>query len=508
MIISEIQYKLATWTTADPTRRIDRLLRLIAHPVWLEEAARITLSSKGAHTPGTDGVRKQGFIGNLANELKVIREELLSGTYKPSPARRIYIPKANGKMRPLGIPTIKDRVVQRAMLMAMEPIWESDFHRLSYGFRPERSVHHAIRTIKIQMTDNPAGTKGRWVIEGDLSSYFDTVHHRILIKAIRKRICDKRFLTLLWDTMKAGHIDKGLFCAASEGVPQGGVISPLLSNIMLNEFDQYLEKKYLGNKARKDRWYQNHSIKIGRSSVEKNGWKWKPAVAYCRYADDFVVIIKGSKIQAELIREECKEVLEGKLKLTLNMEKTKITHANDGFVFLGHRLIRKRNKKGVMRITSTIPRKKSKDFAHNIAKTLSSGYGDNKIGVVKSLNKRLMGWKNFYQFIDQKAKVFNHIDSVAFWKLAYWLGRKYKRRMKPIMRLYFKRPTKEMAKTLVLAGRNERGIWETVHLKRLLGNGSKRFCWKIPKENPYMRREKRNTITSRYQDVAMALTSI
>jgi group II intron reverse transcriptase/maturase len=328
-----MQRKLATWAATDPSLRIQRLLRLITQPEWLAEAARITLS-KGAHTPGVDGVNKTMLQARLAVELQILRDELLSGHYQPLPARRVYIPKSNGKLRPLGIPALRDRIVQRAMLMAMEPIWESDFHTLSYGFRPERSVHHAIRTVKLQLTDC-GETRGRWVIEGDLSSYFDTVHHRLLMKAVRRRISDARFMTLLWKTIKAGHIDVGLFRAASEGVPQGGVISPLLSNIMLNEFDQYLHERYLSGKARKDRWYWNNSIQRGRSTAVRENWQWKPAVAYCRYADDFVLIVKGTKAQAEAIREECRGVLEGSLKLRLNMDKTKITHVNDGFIFLG-----------------------------------------------------------------------------------------------------------------------------------------------------------------------------
>ncbi len=136
------------------------------------------------------------------------------------------------------------------MLMAMQPIWESDFHRLSYGFRPERSVHHAIRTIKLQLQDgDESSVSGRWIIEGDLASYFDTVHHRLLMRAVRKRIADQRFLALLWRLIKAGRVDHGLFRAASEGVPQGGVLSPLLSNIMLNEFDQWMETNYLSKQS-------------------------------------------------------------------------------------------------------------------------------------------------------------------------------------------------------------------------------------------------------------------
>lgn len=332
---------------------------------------QITLSAKGAHTPGVDGVNKAKLQAGLAAELQKLRDELLSGHYQPLPARRVYIPKSNSKQRPLGIPTLRDRIVQRAMLMAMEPIWESDFHTLSYGFRPERNVHHAIRTVKLQLTDC-GETRGRWVIEGgDLSSYFDTVHHRLLMKAVRSRISNLRFMDLLWKTIKAGHIDAGLFRAASEGVPQGGVISPLLSNIMLNELDQYLHKRHLSGKARKDRWYWNNSIQRGRSTAARENWQWKPAVAYCRYADDFVLIIKGSKAQAEAIREECRSVLEVSLKLRLNMEKTQITHVNDRFVFLGHRIIRKRSRYGEMRVVSTIPRDKAKNFAASLTALLS-----------------------------------------------------------------------------------------------------------------------------------------
>ena len=212
---------------------------------------------------------KHHLQGRLGNYLRELRLELQSGNYQPMPARRIYIPKANGKQRPLGIPTLRDRIVQRAMLMAMEPIWENDFHSLSYGFRPERSVHHAIRTVRLQLTDS-TDTRGRWVIEGDLSSYFDTVHHRLLMKCVRKRISCNGFLDLLWRFIKSGHVERNLFCATHQGVPQGGVISPLLSNIMLNEFDQYLHQRNLSKKARKDRWYLNYSIKIGRRSAIEN----------------------------------------------------------------------------------------------------------------------------------------------------------------------------------------------------------------------------------------------
>ena len=500
-----MQHKLATWSAADKERRFDRLLRIIADRSWLQEAARVTLTSKGAKTPGIDGMDKQAIEANLTNELAQLRAELLAGSYRPEPARRVYIPKANGKQRPLGIPTLRDRIVQRAMLMAMEPIWESDFHRLSYEFRPERSVHHAIRTVKLQLQDSTY-TKGRWVIEGDLTSYFDTVHHKLLMMSLRKRICDQRFLNLVWRMIKAGHVDRGLFRAASEGVPQGGVISPLLSNIVLNEFDHWLDSEYLSKKARKDRWAWNFGIQQQRPIAVRKNRQWKPGVAYCRYADDFVVIVKGTKAQANAVREQCQGFLEGGLKLTLNMAKTHVTHVNDGFTFLGHRVIRKRGPRGTMRPVTTIPKDKLRNFAARLAKELSSNYSENKIDLVEKLNRQLAGWANFYRFTDYTAIMYGKVDRVVFWKLAYWLARKYRTSLKSLMRQWIRRPANGTALTWVLFGRRGNGNLCGITLRRLVTSRKDQFRWRNPSINPYLRVDDgRSTVTSRYRDVAMAM---
>jgi hypothetical protein len=211
---------------------------------------------------------------------------------------------------------------------------------------------------------------------------------------VRKRIRDARFLSLLWKFIKAGHIDKGMFLAASEGVPQGGVISPLLSNIMLNEFDRWLETKYLSKKTRSDRWSWNFSIKNQRPIAIRENRQWKPAVAYCRYADDFVLVVKGNKAHAEAVREECRLFLERNLKLTLNMDKTHITHVDDGFTFLGHRIIRKGGSRGTRRPVTTIPKEKFKHFASKIVKELSGNYSENKIDFVESLLQNAKSAKN------------------------------------------------------------------------------------------------------------------
>lgn len=498
-----MQRKLATWTATNDKRRVNRLLRVISHPLWLTKAAETTLSSKGARTAGVDGINKDNLQEGLKEYLEEIRNDLLSGNYKPSPTRRIYIPKTNGKQRPIGIPTLRDRIVQRAMLMAMEPIWENDFHSLSYGFRPERSVHHAIRTVRIQLTDG-SYTKGRWVIEGDLSSYFDTVHHRLLMKCVRKRISCKRFNNLLWLFIKAGHIDKNLFCATSQGVPQGGVISPLLSNIMLNEFDQYLDNIYLSKKARKDRWYWNHSIKIGRKPAIEENRQWKPAISYCRFADDFILIIKGTKAEAELVRDQCRTFLEEELKLTLNMDKTKITHINDGFTFLGHRIIRKRGSNGNMVVVTGIPKEKARAFSFALNKELSGDLNCSMIDKVEKLNQKIRGWAQFYRYTDFTAKVYGKIDNVVFWKFTKWLARKHKCRIKPLLIKWYKRPAPELSKTWVLFGKTDKGNMCGISLLRLVGSTKQLFKWRLPESNPYLRVENRKTITSYYADVAMA----
>jgi len=509
LIIGEMQGKLAKWSTAEKSRKFDRLLRIIASKEWLAEAARITLTSSGANTSGVDGVDKRSLVSNLPGELRYIRSELLTGTYQPLPAKRVYIPKANGKLRPLGIPSLRDRIVQRAMLMVMEPIWESDFHRNSYGFRPSRSVHHAIRTVRFQLQDGGKdNTVGRWVIEGDLASYFDTVHHRLLMKCLRCRISDQRFLALLWKFIKAGCIDRGLFRAASEGVPQGGVISPLLSNIMLHEFDEWMERNYLNNKARKDRWAWNFGILKKRPIALRENRQWRPAVSYCRYADDFVVAVKGTKAHARELREAIRSFLEDTLKLTLNMEKTHITHVDDGFVFLGHRIIRKRGPRNTMRPVTTIPWEKYRGFTHKLVRELSGNYSENRIDMIERLNRKLAGWANFYCFTDYTATVFRKLDRIIFWKFGHWLGKKYRSSLKNLMRDHVRVPKDNSAKTWVLQGRNSRGKHYQIALRRLVSSRKRQFRWRNPDGNPYLHSNaERSSIESNYDHIAFALSN-
>ena len=275
---------------------------------------------------------------------------------------------------------------------------------------------------------------------------------------------------------------------------------------MLHEFDCWLEAKYLNKKARKDRWAWNFGIQQGRPITVRENREWKPAVAYCRYADDFVVIVKGTKAHAEAIREECRAFLEGKLKLTLNMEKTHITHVNDGFVFLGHRIIRKRGSSGRMAVVTTIPKEKAKAFAHRLSKALSGDHDLAKVDMVDRLNRQLRGWAAFYKYTDFTATTFRHVDHVVFWKMAHWLARKYRSRIKPLMRSWYRAPVVGQAKTWFVHGVSERGHRVGKALHRLVSSPKGQFRWRNPEANPYIfREEPRKTITSRYRDVAMAM---
>ncbi len=215
--------------------------------------------------------------------------------------------------------------------------------------------------------------------------------------------------------------------------------------------------------------------------------------------------MKGSKQEAEAIRNQCHDFLKGKLKLTLNMEKTHITQVNDGFVFLGHRIIRKRGPKGNMRVVSSIPNGKARTFARSLSKELSGDYSNSKIDKVEKLNQKLKGWAKFYQHTDYTAKTYSKIDRVVFWNLAHWLACKHHCSIKSLMMKWCKRPAPAKAKTWVLYGRNNQGNLCGISLYRLVSSPKLPFRWRLHEMNPYLREEIRNTVTSHHADVAMAV---
>ncbi len=226
-----------------------------------------------------------------------------------------------------------------------------------------------------------------------------------------------------------------------------------------------------------------------------------------------MLIIKGSKAQAEAIRKECRGVLEESLKLKLNMDNTRITHVNNGFIFLGHRIMRKRSRYGDIRVVSTIPHDKARNFATSLTPLLSGNYSESKIYMAEVLNRKLKGLATFYQFIDFKSKVFSYIDRVVFWKLAHWLARKYRVGIKTLMRHWRKPPKPGKSKTWVLFSKTNNGKLSGKILYRLVRQGKKLFRWRLPEGNPYLRTEVINTYTSRtytsrFTEVAMAFASV
>jgi len=254
--------------------RIRKLMDLMHNPTWLREAAERTLERSLGKASGVDEVTVSEFRKRFDENVEQLRLELKHGTYRPRPVRQVLIPKANGKMRPLGIPCLRDKIVQEAVRMALEPILEVEFHDNSYGFRPNRNAHHAVFRCQQLMR-----CKFTWVIEGDVKACFDNISHKAILEVLREKVMDNKFLDLIKRFLKAGVSVDGRVRPTERGVPQGGVISPLLANAVLNKLDWFLHSKGDYGKA------------------ETRNWKKRRInVRFVRFADDWCVFItRGSK---------------------------------------------------------------------------------------------------------------------------------------------------------------------------------------------------------------------
>ena len=299
-------------------KRIRNLMDLMHNPTWLREAARRTLTRSHGKKPGIDKVTVTQFRKNLESNLETLRLELKRGIYQPKPVRQVLIPKANGKMRALGIPCLRDKIVQEAIRMALEPIFEVEFHNSSYGFRPNRNAHQAVFKCQQLMR-----SKFTWVIEGDVKACFDEISHKAILKAVREKVIDNKFLKLIDCFLKAGVSVKGVVQQTLKGVPQGGVISPLLANAVLNKLDWFLHEKGAYDAIGRDHCIRKREINT----------------RFVRYADDWCLFItRGNKRYAEKLRDEIAVFLRKECGLELSTEKTHITHIRDGYDFLGFRL--------------------------------------------------------------------------------------------------------------------------------------------------------------------------
>src|SRR6267142_6902109 len=222
-----MQRKLSLTAQEKPEHKFGDLYSLLCNEVWLRVAAHDTLQNTGSNTAGIDGMTKANFLGNFDGYIIKLKEALKAKIFEPVPVKRVYIPKPNSeKKRPLGIPTLLDRIVQEALRMTLEPIWEADFSIYSYGFRPNRSTYDAMTYL----TNRLIGRSGRsyqWVVEGDIASYFDTIPHRRLIKAVKKRVADRDIRDLLWKFLRAGVMHQGTTKETLSGTPQGGIVTLL-----------------------------------------------------------------------------------------------------------------------------------------------------------------------------------------------------------------------------------------------------------------------------------------
>lgn len=389
--------------------KYERLYRYLFSEEMFAVAYQRIYAKQGNMTPGTDG--------KTIDEMSLERIERLivslkDESYQPHPARRVYIPKKNGKKRPLGIPSFEDKLVQEVVRLLLEAIYEGHFEGTSHGFRPHRSCHTALGMIQKSF----AGAK--WFIEGDIKGFFDNIDHNVLISILRERISDERFLRLIRKFLNAGYVEDWKYNKTYSGTPQGGIISPMLANIYLDKFDKYI-KEYAAKFRKGDRrsinpeyWRLNNKKnwlkkKLQKTSDEQIRKSYLYEIAqlskqmlstphkdamdadfrrmqYVRYADDFLISVIGSKSECETIKADITQFMREQLKLELSDEKTLITHAQDKAKFLGYEIfIRKsdavkRNKDGVLK----------RDFNGAVVLTLNSAVIQKKLTEYNALEVR------------------------------------------------------------------------------------------------------------------------
>jgi group II intron reverse transcriptase/maturase len=414
MDVDEMQTKLAVWAE-DPDFTFDDIYDLLYDRNWLYRSYKSVKSNSGARTGGVDGQTIRDFEENLWDNLEDLGAALKAQTFDPKPVRRTYIPKGDGEERPLGIPTIKDRIVQEALRKALEPIYETDFTDRSFGFRPNRCTHDAIKVV----AEGIGPAKMSWVIDADIKGFFDNVDHRTLEQILQKRITDQKIRDLIWDFLKAGIMEDGVFRHSELGTPQGGIVSPVLANIYLNELDQWIKK-----------WTDfTTQEKHNRRKRGEENWE------YARYADDFLVLTNGSKKDAERMKERVRDFVNEELDLTLSEKKTQLVHARDGFEFLGYELIQKdRNDKKGYTPKLKIPQEAINSFRGKIR---SATKGGTQVGVrvkFKAIGAMVRGWGGYYKYATRSGKVFSDLENCVWENTMHWLGRKFKCSMAKVIK--------------------------------------------------------------------------
>jgi RNA-directed DNA polymerase len=364
---------------------------------------------KNQGAPGVDGLTVAEFKPWLQAHWKSVRQALLAGEYMPAAVRKVDIPKPQGGVRTLGIPTVLDRLIQQALHQVLQPLFEPEFSESSYGFRPGRNAHQAVKAARSYVADGK-----RWVVDIDLEKFFDRVNHDVLMARVARKVKDERVLKLIRHYLEAGLMEGGTASARTEGTPQGGPLSPLLSNILLTDLDRELEKRGHG---------------------------------FCRYADDCNIYV-GCKRTGQRVMEAITAFLEQRLKLQVNAAKSAVARPWQR-KFLGYSVSWHRKPK------LKIAQPSRERLAEKIRQTLRSARGHSLKQVIEQLNPVLRGWVAYFRLTEEKS-VLEDLDGWIRHKLRTLLWRQWKRahpRARHLMRCGI------LAQRAWLSATNGRGPW-------------------------------------------------
>jgi RNA-directed DNA polymerase len=418
------QTKLHRWAAQDEQARFGDLFNLVCDPATLLVAWERVKRNRGSRTAGVDGqtrakVERMG-VERLLDEL---RQELRSGAYRPLPSRERLIPKRSGKLRSLGIAALRDRIVQMAAKLVLEPIFEADFCPTSYGFRPGRRAQDAIEQVRFFIH---APRSYEWVIEGDVEDCFGQIHHGLLMEQVRCRVTDKRVLRLIRLFLGAGVMSElGTVTATPSGTPQGSILSPLMANIALSVLDRHFEGAWAA---------RTHDQRA------RDRARGQPSYRMIRFADDFVVLVRGTEAQAQAIKEQTADFMAEHMRLVLSPEKTAITHVDDGFDLLGFRIVRKPWQANKL-IAYTFPSERALREVMLRIKTLTKRNTTylSLDELIHALNPILRGWANYHRHAASK-RCFAYLSYYLWWRVIRWLRVKYPRlTWKQIRRRYWGR---------------------------------------------------------------------
>jgi RNA-directed DNA polymerase len=399
-----MQTKLHCWARTDRDRRFADLYNLVADPNFLVNAWMRVRENTGAKTAGIDRRTVQSIENSAAGAygfLQEVRAQLKAHTFVPVPVRRVEIPKASGKVRKLGIPTIADRVVQASLKLVLEPIFEADFSGSSFGFRPGRRCQDAIEAIRFD-----AHHGYEWVFEADIASCFDEIDHTALMGRIRDRISDKHVLALIKAFLRAGVLTgNGLVTDTNSGTPQGGILSPLLANIALSVLEEHFAA----------RWNAHNNDTARRRYRQRGGATYR----LTRYADDFVVMVFGTREHAVAIQDDVASVL-ATMGLKLAPEKTRIVSIDEGFDFLGFHLQRHTQRGSTKSYVYSYPSKKSmQSIRRRIKATTTRSVPLSPEVLITRLNRMLRGWMLYFRHASS-SQAFSDLHHYLWWRIWGW----------------------------------------------------------------------------------------